>query len=572
MKNKIKATGIALATGIAPIIPYNVLAVEKESKLEVEWSAEFSEGGFESFESIKETVDGGFIVVGEADVREEEGGSRGDAVIVKYNKDGVQEWYNAIIGEDTDLFYNVIEANDGGFYAIGKSFSSDLDFENSNNISHAIIVKYDSEGNQEWINAVNDNGNQINYNNIIQTIEGRLVVVGDKVINSKRTGFFMEISKDTGQELFVEEMVIDGYTTRIKDITYTQNGEFVLVGSAISEIDSKERPMLIRSDMNGSKRWSYVLEEDNDDKINILNGVFSSVTEAQNGDLIVSGYTIDDSNNKDALIMSFNNVGERIWYDIVRGETSDVYTSVMINSENELVVLGESSPIENTNLLKDLKLSVTRYASDYSSLLSVSDLSEVINNASPSKAIITSEDKIVTVGKNYKKIEGLDAKCDVTTLNLPDDCVQADGMIMKIALKEVEVLPGEDENNPCEINESPIINAEDIVLTIGEEFKVYLNVTATDKENGDLTNSIKIIYNDVDTSKIGEYKVIYGVEDECGISVEKEIKVTVKEREVDSDNLSSNTEKPQTGDLGLIYGGLAMMSTIGLASINKKKK
>lgn len=564
MKNKIKITNMALATGIASVFPYNALAIEKESLLNVDWSTEFVEGGFENFEAISKTSDGGFIVAGEADVREEEGGSRGDAVIVKYDKDGKQEWYNALIGEDTDLFYSVSEAKNGGFYAVGKSFSSDLDFRNDNNISHAVIVKYDNEGNQEWIKAVNDNGKQINYNNIITTSEGNLAIVGDKIIDGTRTGFLM-IVDENGDEISFVEIKDDINSTEMNNVIETKEGKFVVVGKSV--LNSEEKPFISVINKDGKQEWSYKTEDDESEIVNVLKGNFTSVVQANNGDIIVSGYSLSD--NEDALIMSFNEEGKRIWYDVVRGETSDKYTSVMLNSKGEILVVGESVPAGEINLLQDLKISVTRYASDYTALIRVDDLTDSMKNVSTSKSIITSEDKIISVGKSYKKVLGQDAKCDVAKATIPDECIQADGVIMQIAIKNAEVLPEEDNSNPCEINEKPIIKAEDITIYIGEEFKPYINVTATDKENGDLTESIKITYNNVDVNKVGEYKVVYTVVDECGVSVEKERKVTVKAKTVDS---TTNTAKPQTSDEGFAYVGLAMMSILGLLGINKKKE
>lgn len=566
MKNKIKMTNIALATGLVSALPYNVLAVEKENLLNVDWSAEFIEGGFENFESIVQTSDGGFIVAGEADVKEEEGGSRGDAVIVKYDKNGKQEWYNALIGEDTDLFYSVTEAKNGGFYAVGKSFSSDLDFVNNNNISHAIVVKYDNDGNQEWIKAINDNGKQINYKSIITTSEGNLAIVGDKIINGTRTGFLMIIDENGDEVSFIE--IKDGASsTELNSVIETKEGKFVVVGKSV--MNSEEKPFISMINKDGKKEWSYKTEEDKSDMLNVLKGNFTSVVQAKNGDIIVAGYSLTD--NQDALIMTFDNDGERGWFDIIIEETSDKYTSVMINSKDEILVLGESIPAGEMNALQDYKVSLTRYASDYTALIRVDDLSDVMKNVSTSKAIITSEDKIVAVGKSYKKVVDLDAKCEVTKATLPDECVQADGIIMQISVKNPQVLPEEDETKPnaCEVNEKPVIKADDIVLFEGEEFKPFLNVTATDKENGDLTESIKIILNNVNTNKVGEYKVIYTVKDECGVSVEKERKVTVKARET---GLITNTEKPQTGDLGLVYAGLTVISTAGLISINRKKE
>ncbi|WP_242982960.1 Ig-like domain-containing protein [Clostridium perfringens] len=56
-------------------------------------------------------------------------------------------------------------------------------------------------------------------------------------------------------------------------------------------------------------------------------------------------------------------------------------------------------------------------------------------------------------------------------------------------------------------------------------------VTATDKEDGDITKDIKVIENNVDTEKAGDYKVIYKVTDSEGASKTKEINVKVNEKE-----------------------------------------
>lgn len=78
------------------------------------------------------------------------------------------------------------------------------------------------------------------------------------------------------------------------------------------------------------------------------------------------------------------------------------------------------------------------------------------------------------------------------------------------------------------LNEAPTINAEDVVLTVGDEFNPLENITATDFEDGDipLTND-HIIKNDVDTTKAGVYEVIYQVTDSQGASTTKTIYVTV---------------------------------------------
>lgn len=78
-------------------------------------------------------------------------------------------------------------------------------------------------------------------------------------------------------------------------------------------------------------------------------------------------------------------------------------------------------------------------------------------------------------------------------------------------------------------NSAPEINAKDIELTINEEFNELEGVTATDKEDGDLTNKIKVTENTVNTKVLGEYKVTYEVVDSKNKKTTKTIKVTVKE-------------------------------------------
>ncbi|MBQ8998379.1 MAG: DUF5011 domain-containing protein [Clostridium sp.] len=77
------------------------------------------------------------------------------------------------------------------------------------------------------------------------------------------------------------------------------------------------------------------------------------------------------------------------------------------------------------------------------------------------------------------------------------------------------------------INSIPTIQAEDVTVSLGKEFKPLSIVSATDKEDGDLTSSIEVIENNVDTTKEGSYIVRYKVTDTNGATATKTITVTV---------------------------------------------
>ena len=118
------------------------------------------------------------------------------------------------------------------------------------------------------------------------------------------------------------------------------------------------------------------------------------------------------------------------------------------------------------------------------------------------------------------------------------------------------------------LNEVPVINAEDKTLTVGDKFDPMDGVTATDKEDGDLTDQIEIAKNTVDTSKAGLYSVTYKVTDKDGASVEKSINVVVKEKTAPPTTVSQDgsANGSKTGD-AMPIGMLAVLMLAAAAGV-----
>lgn len=93
-------------------------------------------------------------------------------------------------------------------------------------------------------------------------------------------------------------------------------------------------------------------------------------------------------------------------------------------------------------------------------------------------------------------------------------------------------------------NEPPVINATDRTLNVGDKFDPREGVTATDKEDVDLTDKIIIVKNDVDTSKPGVYDVTYEVTDSKQATTTKTIKVTVVAKGTDPVNPGGDDKDP----------------------------
>ena len=98
-----------------------------------------------------------------------------------------------------------------------------------------------------------------------------------------------------------------------------------------------------------------------------------------------------------------------------------------------------------------------------------------------------------------------------------------------------------------EINEAPILNGViDKTINIGDKFNSLEGITANDKEDGDLTDKI-VVEGNVDTNKVGKYKLTYSVSDSKGETVNKNRTITVEE------SITGEPEDPKS-DFGVGQG------------------
>lgn len=158
-------------------------------------------------------------------------------------------------------------------------------------------------------------------------------------------------------------------------------------------------------------------------------------------------------------------------------------------------------------------------------------------NASP---IITASDITLNKGETFTPLDYATAfdeeDGDITSkLEVIKNTVD----INKIGDYEViyKVVDSEDEEVTKKIkvkvisNEKPLLNVNDSTIKVGDKFDKMDGVTAIDEEDGDITSKIKVV-GDVDTNKIGNYKLTYSVTDSDGNVVNKDVIITVVARDI----------------------------------------
>lgn len=99
------------------------------------------------------------------------------------------------------------------------------------------------------------------------------------------------------------------------------------------------------------------------------------------------------------------------------------------------------------------------------------------------------------------------------------------------------------ENDLYVVNNQPTITATDLITKVGKTLDLYSNVTASDLEDGNITNSIEVVSSTLDLTKPGEYSVTYKATDSSNFSVSQTIKVTVQANNIPVINASDKTIK-----------------------------
>ena len=243
---------------------------------------------------------------------------------------------------------------------------------------------------------------------------------------------------------------------------------------------------------------------------------------------VIEGPTITkDGNELESVII---NAGEA--FDLMAGvkavDVNGNSVEVKVTSDKEL----------NLDPEKDTQYTITYTASDSRGRTTVKTITlSVKANKAPVIKGVT--DHTLTVGDSF------DPKKNVTVEDEDDDIelLVESNVNTNIAGVYKVIYSATDSGNKttrvqsivvvnpkaASLNNIPVINAEDKVIQLGEEFKELDGVTASDKEEGNITEKIQVIKNEVNINVSGKYEVTYSVTDTEGASSIKTIVITVNE-------------------------------------------
>jgi len=307
--------------------------------------------------TINKTTDGGIILGGFS--RSDISGDKTenpigvyDFWIIKLDNNQNIEWQNTIGGTADDRPYYITQTMDGGYIVGGISLSNTSGDKSEDCLGFVDywIVKLNASGNIEWENTIGGGVmGEIDYEvleSIIQTSDGGYIIAGssdndisgDKTENSKGRVDYWILKIDHAGHIQWQKTIGGSSFDAIYDISATNDGGFVLIGTSDSNIsgDKTENSKgfsdfwVIKFDASNVMEWQKTIGGSNVDQ-------GYRIKQTLDGGYILGGSSRSDiSGDKtensfgdlDLWVVKIDNVGTIEWQKTIGGSDEDRLTTI----------------------------------------------------------------------------------------------------------------------------------------------------------------------------------------------------------------------------------------------------
>jgi hypothetical protein len=292
------------------------------------WSKTFGNGGLDGSKSVQQTMDGGYILVGDTEIP---GAGHYDVYLIKTDADGNELWSKTFGGTDHEVGYSVRQTTDGGYIIAGNTGSFGAGY------SDVCLIRTDADGNELWSKTFGGAGWDRGFS-VEQTTDGGYMVVGDtESLGAGMTDVYLIKTDANGNEMWSKTF---GGSARDGGLSIwqTTDGGSIIVGATESFGAGAKDIYFIKTDALGNEMWSRTLggELDEDGR---------SIQQISDGGYIIVGYTESfGAGNGDICLISISKepVSLTLTPDaplLTRGETLNILATAANNTDEYKTLL-----------------------------------------------------------------------------------------------------------------------------------------------------------------------------------------------------------------------------------------
>ena len=337
---------------------------------EIQWVKNYGGSGEDTAQSVIETADGGFAVLGYSNSTDGDLAGKTMAVndfwLLKLDSEGDLQWSRTYGGSKDDKGQSVIQTLDGGYAIVGYAMSDDGDGSNNEGFHDNWILKLDSSGNILWERSFGFSGHDHSYD-VLQTDDGGFFFAGFlDVTQSNGEGNFGKgayLTRHGVGEFWGTKLDADGNlqwrryfggtnNDRAHGVVQADDGGYVMAGFSesddfdISNTKGSYDFWVVKVDKNGSMLWessfggtgieiAYGISKTNDGGYAVVGNTFSTDTDISK-----------NNGESDLWLIKIDDNGNLLWEKTFGGSGFEAGHGVYTTKKGGFVIAGNSKSMD----------------------------------------------------------------------------------------------------------------------------------------------------------------------------------------------------------------------------------
>lgn len=274
---------------------YNVFLVKINSNGDSIWSMKYSVNGSLWANDLKQTTDGGYIIVGKITIT---GTTSSNIFLLKVDSIGNVIWGKSLASSSNEFANSVTQSQDGGFVITGET------------IGYLLIIKTDSNGNPIWTKVFNYAG--VSAGNCINTTNDGGFIITGYLYGGSITKVFLIKTDSIGNTLW-SKAFDGGYGSFGYSVNQTIDNGYILAGTvyvSVGTLSVINHIYLIKTDSVGNLTWSKKFG-------GCCNDAAFSVKQTNDNGYIITGstnsFTGNNLTSSNLFLIKTNAIGNIKW-------------------------------------------------------------------------------------------------------------------------------------------------------------------------------------------------------------------------------------------------------------------